>query len=417
MRVFVKNKRNQSLMPCKPQRARLLLKQGKAKIIDYKPFTIQLLYATGETTQQIKVGIDSGAKYIGFAITSGNKVFGKGTIELRDDVSKLLTARRTYRRSRRNRKTRYRKPRFENRAKPEGWLPPSIQSRIDNTINWINKIANALPAPEITVEVGKFDAAKLKNPDIQGKEYQNGEAFGFWNTRYYIFARDNYTCQICKKKGGILQTHHIIPKRNGGTDKADNLVTVHIGCHADFHKGRVQRGAIARSTAQRLPRHTFKKPKQYRETVFMNVLRRRIFKQVNAEGQRSADTACEITYGSYTKIARDTLALDKSHYNDAIAIAGIKTIKSNPNAVLYIKQFRKKKRSLHEAIPRKGRKIPNRTAKRNGKNTSGRRCAQYSAIAPRATQRYFLRRHRFCIWAERLCFRVYRNQRILCKND
>ena len=332
-------------MPCKPQRARLLLKQGKAKIIDYKPFTIQLLYATGETTQQIKVGIDSGAKYIGFAITSGNKVFGKGTIELRDDVSKLLTARRTYRRSRRNRKTRYRKPRFENRAKPEGWLPPSIQSRIDNTINWINKIANALPAPEITVEVGKFDAAKLKNPDIQGKEYQNGEAFGFWNTRYYIFARDNYTCQICKKKGGILQTHHIIPKRNGGTDKADNLVTAHIGCHADFHKGRVQ--------------HTFKKPKQYRETVFMNVLRRRIFKQVN----------CEITYGSYTKIARDTLALDKSHYNDAIAIAGIKTIKSNPNAVLYIKQFRKKKRSLHEAIPRKGRKIPNRTAKRNGKNT------------------------------------------------
>jgi len=345
LRVFVKNKRKQSLMPCKPQRARLLLKQGKAKIISYMPFTIQLLCATGEAIQPIKVGIDSGAKYVGFAITSGNKVFGKGTIELRDDVSKLLTARRTYRRSRRNRKTRYRKPRFENRAKPEGWLPPSIQSRVDNTINWINKIANALPAPEITVEVGKFDVVKLKNPDIQGEEYQKGEAFGFWNTRYYVFTRDNYTCQICKKKGGILQTHHIIQKRDGGTDNADNLVTVHAKCHTDFHQGRIQ--------------HTFNKPKQYRETVFMNVLRRRIFKRVN----------CKITYGSYTKIAGDTLALDKSHYNDAIAIAGIKTIKSNPSAVLYIKQFRKKKRSLHEAIPRKGRKIPNRTAKRNGKNT------------------------------------------------
>ncbi|MBW2010820.1 MAG: HNH endonuclease [Deltaproteobacteria bacterium] len=345
MRVFVKNKRNQSLMPCKPQRARLLLKHGKAKIISYLPFTIQLFCATGETIQPIKVGIDSGAKYIGFAITSGNKVFGKGTIELRDDVSNLLTVRKTYRRSRRNRKTRYRKPRFENRSKPEGWLPPSIQSRVDNTINWINKIMKALPEPEITVEVGKFDAAKLKNPDIQGKAYQQGEAFGFWNTRYYVFARDNYTCQICKKKGDILQTHHIIQKRDGGTDNADNLVSIHAKCHADFHQGRIH--------------HTFKKPKQYRETVFMNVLRRQILKRVN----------CKITYGSYTKIAGDTLALDKSHHNDAIAIAGIKAIKSNPNDVLYIKQFRKKKRSLHEAIPRKGRKIPNRAAKRNAKNT------------------------------------------------
>lgn len=344
MRVFVKNKRNHPLIPCKPQKARLLLKQGKAKIISYKPFTIQLLHATGETVQPLKIGIDAGAKYVGFAITSGNKVFGKGIIELRDDVSKLLTVRRIYRRSRRNRKTRYRKPRFENRGRSAGWLPPSIQSRVDNTIHWINRFAGVLPAPRITVEVGKFDVAKLRNPNIHGEEYQQGDAFGFWNSRYYVFARDKYTCQICRKKGGVLQTHHVIQRRDGGTDRADNLVTVHVGCHDDFHQGRIQ--------------HTFRKPKLHRETAFMNILRRQIFRRLD----------CKITYGSYTKIARDALALDKSHYNDAIAITGIQAIKSNPDAVLRIKQFRKKKRSLHEGIPRKGRKTPNRTAKRNGKN-------------------------------------------------
>jgi len=332
-------------MPCKSQKARLLIKTKKAKIINYKPFTIQLIITTGETVQPISLGIDTGAKYIGFAVISGTKVFGKGTIELRDDISKLLTTRRIYRRSRRNRKKRYRQPRFLNRNKSTGWLPPSVQSRVDHTIRWINKFSAVLPTPRIIVEVGKFDAAKLKNPNIKDKEYQNGDAFRFWNTRYYVFARDHYTCQICKKKVGILQTHHIIQRKDGGTNKADNLITVHMICHSDFHNGRIK--------------HTFKKPKQYRETVFMNVLRKQIFNRIN----------CEITYGSYTKIARVKLELEKNHFNDAIAISGIQTIKENPNIALYIKQFRGKKRSLHEAIPRKGRQFPNTTAKRNKKNT------------------------------------------------
>ncbi|PEB50258.1 Paclitaxel/taxanoid biosynthesis susceptibility protein TS1, partial [Bacillus sp. AFS098217] len=93
---------------------------------------------------------------------------------------------------------------------------------------------------KVIVEVGKFDAQKLKNPDIQGIEYQQGDAFGFWNTRYYVFARDNYTCQICKKKGGILHTHHIIERCNGGSDMADNLVTVHEECHQKFHQGKIK---------------------------------------------------------------------------------------------------------------------------------------------------------------------------------
>lgn len=115
MLVFVFNKHGKPLMPCSNKKARLLLKNGKAKIINYKPFTIQLLYGSSGYKQKVSIGVDTGAKHIGVAITSGNKVLAKGEIELRQDVSSLITTRKTYRRSRRNRKTRYRKARFLNR--------------------------------------------------------------------------------------------------------------------------------------------------------------------------------------------------------------------------------------------------------------------------------------------------------------
>ncbi|MDM5190474.1 RNA-guided endonuclease IscB [Bacillus sp. DX4.1] len=346
MRVFVKNLRGEPLMPCSTRKARLLLKQGKAKIMGYTPFTIQLQYATGEIVQPVTIGFDSGAKYVGIAITTEEKVLVKGTIELRQDVKENLTLRATLRRSRRQRKTRYRKARFLNRKKKDGWLPPSIQSRTDNIIHWIETFKSLLPSPKVIVEVGKFDVQKLKNPDIQGKAYQQGDAFGFWNTRYYVFARDHYTCQICKKKGGILHTHHIIERRNGGSDMADNLMTVHEDCHEKFHQGKIK--------------YVFKKPKQYKETAFMNILRLQIMKRLD----------CEITYGSYTTPKRKELDLSKTHYNDAIAITNPKQLREyQQSGEFRIKQFRKKKRSLHEATARKGRKTKNRTAKRNNKNT------------------------------------------------
>ncbi|PHA03654.1 Paclitaxel/taxanoid biosynthesis susceptibility protein TS1 [Bacillus pseudomycoides] len=346
MRVFVKNLREKPLMPCSPRKARLLLKQRKAKIVKYTPFTIQLLYATGETVQPVTIGIDSGAKQIGIAITTEEKVLVKGIVELRQDIKENLTLRATLRRSRRQRKTRYRKARFLNRKKKEGWLPPSIQSRVDNQIHWIETFRSLLPSPKVIVEVGKFDAQKLKNLDIQGIEYQQGDAFGFWNIRYYVFARDQYTCQICKKKGGILHTHHIIERCNGGSDMADNLVTVHEECHQKFHQGIIK--------------HVFKKPKQYKETAFMNILRLQIMKRLD----------CEITYGSYTTPRRKELGLAKTHANDALAITNpTKLQEYDQSGEFRIKQFRKKKRSLHEATARKGRKTKNASAKRNNKNT------------------------------------------------
>lgn len=157
-------------MPCKPRKARLLLKEEKAEIVSYKPFTIQLLYGSSGYKQEVKIGVDLGAKHVGIAMTSEDRVLVKGEIELRQDVKKSLDSRRTYRRSRRNRKTRYRKPRFQNRTRSEGWLPPSIQSRIENSFFWIDKFCSLVPSPELTIEVGKFDIHKMINPAIQGVE-------------------------------------------------------------------------------------------------------------------------------------------------------------------------------------------------------------------------------------------------------
>ncbi len=339
-------------MPTIPKKARKLLKENKAKIISYEPFIIQLLYATGETKQPVSIGIDLGTKHIGLAIQSENKAIAKGEIELRDDVKSLIETRKIYRRSRRSRKTRYRKPRFDNRKRPDNWLPPSIQSRLDNTFMWIDKYMELLPDPTLTIEVGKFDVQKMINPDIESKGYQEGNTYGYYDTRYYVFARDSYTCQVCKKKGKILQTHHIIYKSKGGTDRANNLITVCTDCHN--HKNHQEGEIFYKWMADK------KKMPSYKETPFMNIIRKRVFeKYPNAN----------ITYGSIATPKRKELGLDKTHYNDALVISGVEEGFIDNVGIFKIKQFRKKKRSLHEATARKGRKESNTTQKRNSKNT------------------------------------------------
>lgn len=344
--------RGQALMPCSQRKARILLKQKKAKIIGYKPFTIQLCYATGEAKQEVIIGIDEGARHVGIAIVSQNKVLAKGEVELRQDVHSLLLTRAQYRRGRRFRKTRYRKARFLNRRKLKGWLPPSIQAKLDANFAWIDKFCSLVPNPKLRIEVGKFDAAKMINPEIQGVNYQHGQTYGYYDVRYFVFARDEYTCQVCKKKNKILHIHHIVYRSEGGTDRADNLITVCTECHtSENHK---QGGILYRWMREH------KKVKQYKEPPFMNMLRIRTFRKY---------PEAEITYGSETSLRRKELGLEKTHYNDAIAITGTENIKKNSDEWFRIKQFRKKKRSLHEAIPRKGRKTPNTTQKRNSKNT------------------------------------------------
>ena len=206
--VYVLNADEQPLMPTNRYgKVRHLLEDGKAKVIKRCPFTIQLLYKGTNYKQPISLGIDAGSKHIGVSATTEDKVLYEADVELRNDIVELLSTRRENRRARRNHKTRYRKARFDNRCKGDGWLAPSIREKIDTHLTVIANVHKILPITKITVETAQFDIQKIKNPNIQGVGYQQGEQLDFWNVREYVLFRDNHTCQCCKGKnaftGGI----------------------------------------------------------------------------------------------------------------------------------------------------------------------------------------------------------------------
>ena len=354
--VFILNKHGKPLMPCKPRKARLLLKAHKAKVVKRYPFTIQLTIGSSSYKQAVSLGVDTGQRHIGFAVISQDKVLYQSEVELRQDTHKLLYRRKIYRRSRRNRKTRYRKPRFLNRIskKHNGlWLPPSISQKVIHNINWIKRYLNVLPKLELHIEIGKFDMAKMINPDIKGKEYQHGTLYNWENVKYYVLARDNYTCQVCHKKHKKLNVHHLIYRSKGGSDRPSNLIIVCTDCHTTKNH---QPGGTLYKWYQKRKQVT----RSYSGATFMNILRKRIIK---------AFPQAHFQYGYQTVIQRKSLHLSKGHFTDAISISGVKYVKSMPNQINMVQQFRHNKRSLQEATPRKGRKTPNRLAKRNWKNT------------------------------------------------
>ena len=359
MVVFVVGKDGKPLMPTKRfGKVRRLLKEKQAKIINRNPFTIQLLYETKHYTQPVKVGIDPGTT-MGFAVVIDNgfdgKVIEKGEIRFRKDIPKLLLQRKEYRRSRRYRKTRYRKPRFLNRRRPEGWLVPSIRARFEHTIRWIEKLTKFLPNPEVIVEIARFDTQKLQTPNITGEEYQKGKLYGYANMMEYLLVRENGRCQLCGKEyggnGNGWQIHHIIPRSNGGTDRPDNLALLHKECHDKIHRNPKLMNKL-------------KKPKLYKESAHLNSFRIQLIKGLKA----ILEDRVKFTYGYLTKLHRSELGLPKTHANDAIAMTGFSKPK-DISTLTVIRQVRKKKRSLYEAVPRKGRKKPNTESKRNPKNT------------------------------------------------
>ena len=221
--VYVFNMRGQPLMPTTPRKARILLKEEKAQVVRRAPFTIQLLYATGEAKQPIVLGIDAGFSIVGFSAVSEQKELLAGELVLRKEVSKKITERRIYRRNRRS-KLWYRKPRFLNRisSKKKGWFAPSILNKLESHIRLVKIVKQLLPITKTIVEVASFDTQKLKNPAIKSLEYQQGSLFGY-TIRNYLLEKWSHQCVYCKKRNIPLEIEHIIPKSRGGTDQIDNL--------------------------------------------------------------------------------------------------------------------------------------------------------------------------------------------------
>lgn len=204
-KVYVLNRHGRPLMPCTPAKARHLLDAGKAKVRHRTPFTIQLLYGSTGYTQEVILGVDAGSKTIGLSAATETEELFSAEVKPRNDVVELMSARRQFRRARRNRTTRYRKPRFDNRvrSKHKGWLAPSVEVKIQEHMTAIRRACAILPVSKVVVETAEFDLQLLKavaegKPVPQGEDYQKGEMYGHYNVRQYVLWRDSYTCCIMR---------------------------------------------------------------------------------------------------------------------------------------------------------------------------------------------------------------------------
>ncbi|MBR5914354.1 MAG: HNH endonuclease, partial [Selenomonadaceae bacterium] len=337
--VYVLSIKGKPLMPCKEAKARHLLKEGKATVIRREPFVIQLKFECENKVQLITLGVDAGAKHIGLSASTKKKELYASEVVLRTDITELLSTRRDLRRARRNRKTRYRQPRFLNRvkAKHKGWLAPSIQNRINAHLKVVDNVCKILPVTKIIVETASFDIQKIKNPEINGEEYQQGEQLNFWNVREYVLFKDNHECQYChgKSKDNVLNVHHLESRKTGG-DAPNNLITLCETCHRKYHEGKIQLKQ--------------KRGQSFKEAAFMGIMRWAFFNKL-----KEIYPAVEVrnTFGYITKNTRIRLGLPKEHYVDAYCIAG--NIQAERlNYYWYFKQVRKHNRQIHKLTINKG---------------------------------------------------------------
>ena len=340
--VYVLSNLGKPIMPtCRYAKVRILLKMKLAIVIQVKPFVIKLLYETGNATQDITLGMDSGYLNIGFSTITDKKELLSGEVKLLKDMKKRIHDKSTYRKIRRK-KLRYRAPRFKNRRIPKGWLAPSIQHKSDSHTRVIEKFRKILPITKVIIEVGSFDIQKIKNPNIEGKQYQEGEQKDFWNLREYILHRDGHKCQNpnCKNKDEhpILEVHHITFRSKGGTNTPNNLITLCNKCHtpANHKEGRFLYDWCLNG----------RKVKAFKDSTFMSMVRWRLVEYLN-----SINIETTHTYGSITKSNRIALKLEKTHYNDAFCIAGGSTQKKI-EPIIYV-QTKRNNRCLEKFYDKK----------------------------------------------------------------
>ena len=249
-RVFVISSTKKPLMPCHPARAKELLGKKQAAVYRRFPFTIILKNRVDGDVQPIELKFDPGSKTTGIALVGefgrGKRMIFAANLSHRGQAVKdALESRRSLRRSRRARKTRYRTPRFLNRTKPKGWLPPSLMSRVDNVKSWGNKLLRFSPVSSISVETVRFDMQKLENPEISGTEYQQGTLLGY-EVREYLLEKWARKCAYCAKEGVPLEVEHIKAKSLGGSNRVGNLTIACRPCNekkgslaiGDFLKGK-----------------------------------------------------------------------------------------------------------------------------------------------------------------------------------
>ena len=315
MFVFVLDKNRKPLDPTHPARARRLLKSGRACVFRRYPFTIILhdREVANSTTSEYRLKIDPGAKTTGLAIVQNNIVVWAAQLSHRGfAIRDALTTRRQLRRSRRNRKTRYRAARFNNRRRPKGWLPPSLMSRVENVLTWVRRLSKLCRITAISQELVRFDTQKMHNAEISGIEYQQGELAGY-EVREYLLEKFNRQCAYCRVKDVRLEVEHVTAKSLGGSNRVSNLTIACQPCNQakgnqdirDFLSGKPD--VLKRVLAQ------IKNTKA--DTAAVNTTRWALFERLKA-----TRLPVETGTGGQTKFNRTRLGLPKAHWTDAVAV-------------------------------------------------------------------------------------------------
>ena len=328
MTTFVISKDGERLMPTTNiRKIRKLLRSGRAVIASHHPFTVQLMYETTNGTQPVELSVDTGYENIGISVKSEKREYASAEYKLlTNEKQRHDDQRREHRRPRRNRK-RYRKARFDNRRKPEGWLAPSVKNKKDRHVDIVKMYCEVCPVTNITLEMGQFDPAVLDaleqgKPIPEGIDYQYGPRYGYDTLREAVFARDGHRCVCCGRSDVPLRLHHTGFRSGDRSNRLANLASVCETCHSP--KNHKPGGKL----------WDLKPPEGTASATFMNTVRWQIYNEVKALGIET-----HITYGAVTKRDRNDRNIEKSHANDAYCIGGMRP-KNRTKTLCYEKRRR-----------------------------------------------------------------------------
>lgn len=341
MAVFVLDKRGKPLMPCSEKRARQLLERGRARVHKLTPFAIRLVDRLAEDIilQPVRLKVDPGSMGTGLAIVRESsspegdcdlhvialaEIIHRGAL-----IGKKLAARRSMRRARRSRKTRYRAARFTNRRRPAGWLAPSLKHRVVTTEAWVGRYCSLAPITALSLELVRFDLQKMENPEIRGVEYQQGTLAGY-ELREYLLEKWGRQCAYCDATDTPLEIDHIVARAQGGSDRVSNLC---LACHpCNQKKAKRPLAEFLNKDTERVSRILAMAKAPLRDAAAVNATRWELF-----NGLKSFGRPIETASGGRTKYNRQRLALPKSHAFDAMCVGRFQTVISWNRPTLQIK--------------------------------------------------------------------------------
>lgn len=336
MAVFVLDKHGKPLMPCTEKRARLLLQRGRARVHRAVPFVIRLVDRTRADSdlQPVRVKLDPGSKTTGIAVVreapDGAHVLNLIELAHRGAaIGKALTARAGLRRGRRNRNTRYRAPRFDNRTRPKGWLPPSLRHRLETTLSWVERLQRWAPVAGIAQELVRFDMQAMENPDIEGVQYQRGTLAGT-EAREYLLAKWARKCAYCGAEHVPLEIEHIRPRALGGSDRVSNLTPACRPCNQ--RKAAKPIELFLRDQPERLRRILAQVKAPLKDAAAVNATRWALFGGLKATGLH-----VEVGSGGKTKWNRERLGVPKGHALDAACVGDVVGVQGWKRPVLAVK--------------------------------------------------------------------------------